>query len=394
MKIITFSSLYPNTEQPRHGIFVEERLHNLLRTDEVEARVVAPVPWFPFVSARFGDYARLARVPRTQTRIGLTVEYPRYPVIPKVGMTLAPLLMATALLGPVRRIQKEFGPDVVLDGHFLYPDGVAAAWLGRRLGLPVILTARGHDVTLYPQYAAPRAMIRWAVRQAFRTITVSEALREQLITIGAEPDKVVTLRNGVDLDRFHPVDREAARRRIGMSGTTLLSVGHLIERKGHEVIIEALPALEGVNHYVVGEGPLDSKLRQLAHDLGVEERVTFVGNVPQERLIDYYSAADALVLPSIREGMPNVVLEALACGTPVIAARCEGVPELLTTPAAGVLMTQRNAAGLVEAYGRLMTDYPERAQTRKHAETRGWEPTLTGLLAVIRGAGAGLAAGT
>lgn len=387
MKIITFSSLYPNAVQPRHGIFVEERLKNLLQTGKVEARVVAPVPWFPLAGKHLGHYAELARVPRTATRIGLTVEYPRYPVIPKIGMTLAPLLMATALLGPVKRIQKAFGPNVVLDAHYLYPDGVAAAWIGRQLGLPVILTARGNDVTLLPRYAAPRAMINWAVRQAFHVITVSEALREQLITLGTEPDKVITLRNGVDLERFHPVDREEARTRTGMSGTTLLSVGHLIERKGHEVIIAALPSLAGVNHYIVGEGPLESKLRKLANKLGVENRVTFVGNVSQQHLIDYYSAADALVLPSIREGMPNVVLEALACGTPVIAARCEGVPELLTTPAAGVLMEQRTADGLVEAYGRLMADYPERAKTREHAETLGWEPTIAGLLDVIRDAG-------
>jgi len=327
VKIITFSSLYPNAVQPRHGIFVEERLKNLLHTGKIEARVVAPVPWFPLASKRFGQYAELARVPRSQTRIGLTVEYPRYPVIPKIGMTLTPLLMATALLGPVKRIQKAFGSNIVLDAHYLYPDGVAAVWIGRQLGLPVILTARGNDVTLLPQYFAPRAMINWAVRHAFRVITVSEALREQLITLGTEPGKVITLRNGVDLARFHPVDHEEARARVGMSGTTLLSVGHLIERKGHEVIIESLPSLEGVNHYIVGEGPLEAKLRQLAHKLGVDDRVTFVGNVSQEHLIDYYSAADALVLPSMREGMPNVVLEALACGTPVIAARCEGVPE-------------------------------------------------------------------
>ncbi len=388
MKIITFSSLYPSTAQPRHGIFVEERLKKLCATGAVQARVVAPVPWFPFAGARFGHYADLARVPRTDTRIGLTVEYPRYPVIPKVGMTLAPALMAGALLGPVRRALKVFGPEVVLDGHFLYPDGVAAAWIGRRLGLPVILTARGNDVTLYPQYAAPRAMIKWAVNQAARVITVSEALREHLITLGTDAGKVITLRNGVDLDRFAPVDRDAARTRIGMAGTTLLSVGHLIERKGHEVAIEALPALEDVSLYIVGEGPLVKKLNQLAQDLGVAKRVTFVGNIAQDQLIEYYSAADALVLPSIREGMPNVVLEALACGTPVIAARCEGVPELLTVPAAGVLMEQRNAAGLTAAFNQLMANYPQRALTRQHAETLGWEPTIEGLLTVIRAAGA------
>ena len=128
MKIITFSSLYPNSEQPRHGIFVEERLKNLVRTGEVEARVMAPVPWFPSDHDRFGRYGEWARIPRTQTRNGLTVEYPRYPVIPRVGMTLAPLLMAAALLGPVRRLRDSFGSDVVLDAHYLYPDGVAAAW--------------------------------------------------------------------------------------------------------------------------------------------------------------------------------------------------------------------------------------------------------------------------
>jgi len=230
-------------------------------------------------------------------------------------------------------------------------------------------------------------MINWAVCQAARVITVSEALREHLIALGAEPGKVITLRNGVDLERFQPVNRDTARARIGMTGTTLLSVGNLVECKGHEVIIEALPSLDGVNLTIVGEGPLDAKLRGLAQGLGVADRVTFVGNVAQESLIDYYSAADALVLPSIREGMPNVVLEALACGTPVIAARCEGVPELLTTPAAGVLMSERNAAGLIDAYGQLMNDYPKREETRAHAETLGWESTINGLLGVIRDAG-------
>ena len=387
MKIITFSSLYPNTEQPRHGIFVEERLKNLVRSGEVEARVVAPVPWFPSTDARFGRYAEWARIPHTQTRNGLTVEYPRYPVIPKVGMTLAPLLMAAALLGPVRRLRDSFGPDVVLDGHYLYPDGVVAAWIARRLGLPVILTARGSDVAVLPQYRAPRVMIQWAVRQASRVITVSEALRGQLITLGAEPGKVIALRNGVDPNRFYPVDREAARERVGLSGTTLLSVGNLLECKGYELVIETLPALKGVNYCIVGDGPLGSQLRKLAQDLGVDKRVTFIGNVPQEQLIDYYSAADALVLPSLHEGMPNVVLESLACGTPVIATRCEGVPELLTTPAAGELMRQRNQQGLIEAYGRLMANYPQRDKTRAHAETLGWEPTIASLLTVIREAG-------
>ncbi len=386
MKIITFTNLFPSTVQPRHGIFVEERLQHLLRTGQIEARVIAPVPWFPFAGRRFGRYAELARVPKHEERANVSVTYPRYPVIPKVGMTVAPALMAAAMLGPVRRARDELGDGVVLDAHFLYPDGVAAAWIARRLGLPLILTARGNDVTLYPRYRAPRAMILRALRQAARVITVSEALRTQLIALGADPDAIVTLRNGVDLDRFQPAERMAARTKLGFTGPTLLSVGHLIERKGHSIVIEALPSLPDIRYCIIGEGPLEAKLRQLARNLGVADRVTFIGNIPQAQLVDYYSAADALALPSSREGMPNVVLESLACGTPVIAARCEGTPELITTPAAGVLMERRDTASFIDACTQLLNNVPERAAIRAHAETLGWSPTIAGLLDVIRDA--------
>lgn len=387
MKIITFTNLFPSAVQPRHGIFVEERLQQLLRTGQVEARVIAPVPWFPFASHRFGRYAELARVPRHEERGNVSVTYPRYPVIPKVGMTVAPALMAAALLGAVRRTRDELGDGVVLDAHFLYPDGVAAAWIARRLDLPLILTARGNDVTLYPRYRAPRAMILRAVRQAARVITVSEALRTQLIALGADAGSIVTLRNGVDLDRFRPADRATARANLGFTRPTLLSVGHLIERKGHEIVIEALASLPDIRYCIVGEGPLGEKLRHTARALGVADRVTFVGNIPQAELIDYYNAADALALPSSREGMPNVVLESLACGTPVIAARCEGTPELITVPAAGILMAQRDAASFVDACTQLLNNLPSSAATRAHAETLGWTPTIAGLLDVIRKAG-------
>lgn len=384
MKILTFTTLYPNATQPRHGVFVEQRLRHLVQSGEVEARVVAPVPWFPVGHSVLGKYASYARVTPQEERHGIPLWHPRYPAIPKAGMTLAPFLLATASAPVLRRISKEGFNFDLIDAHYFYPDGVAAIMLGRRLGKPVIITARGTDINLIPQYRLPRKMIQWAAAHAVGIVTVCQALKETLQELGVAPEKITVLRNGVDLDLFRPVDRQAQRATLGLSRTTLLSVGHLIERKGHDIAIRALAELPDVDLMIAGDGEEEAALRSLARALGVTERVRFFGAIPQERLKYYYGAADALVLASSREGWANVLLESMACGTPVIASRVWGTPEIVRSSEAGVLMPERSATGLVRAFRELFARYPGHAATRCYAEQFSWEETTRGQLTLFR----------
>ncbi len=378
LRIVTFTTLYPNNAQPHHGVFVENRLRNLVASGRIEARVVAPVPWFPFAHPRFGRYGDFARVTPRESRFGLPILHPRYPVLPKFGMSLAPALLYAASLPALKRLQAERDFDLI-DAHYLYPDGVAAIMLGKTLGKPVVLTARGTDVNLIPRYLLPRRMIRWAASRADAVITVAEALREALIALGVDPARVRTLRNGVDLAQFRPLDRQAARKDLGLGpGPVLLSVGHLIARKGHRLAIEALSGLPGYSLLIVGSGPERAALEEFARRLGLEARVRFLGAVPHERLAAIYSAADALVLASSREGMANVLLEALACGTPVVASREWGNPEIVADPVAGVLMPELSAAGVAAGVTELFRTLPSRDDVRAYAENFSWDATTSG----------------
>ena len=378
MKLLTFSTLYPNAEQPNHGIFVETRLRYLVASGKVESRVVAPVPWFPSSNDRFGHYAKLARVPRTEIRNGLSVAHPRYVVVPRVGMNLTPYLLAHSAKKEIGRILDEGYDFDAIDAHYFYPDGVAAVMLGKYFNRPVVITARGTDINLIPQFARPRKMILEAASQADGIITVCQALKDEMVGLGVQADKVTPLRNGVDLQRFQPMDRGAARAALGLERFTLLSVGLLDPRKAHDLIIKALPALPDVDLLIAGIGPEKKNLEQLARDLGVSDRVTLLGPLPQTELKTYYNAADALVLASSREGWANVLLEAMACGTPVVASNVWGTPEVVAAPEAGVLMPERTPEGLVRALGQLRADYPDHGATRRYAERFGWQPTTDG----------------
>lgn len=386
MRTITFSTLYPNGIAPRHGIFIEQRLRHLVSTGEVETRVVAPVPWFPFTHPVFGRYSAFARVPASEERHGLEIRHPHYPLLPKVGLSTAPLLMAAASR-PVLQEMIDQGFDFdVIDSHYLYPDGVAAILLGQWFGKPVTMTALGDDVITYPRYRIPRRLLLWGLRHAGGVSSVCQALKDKLIEWGASGDEVRVIVHGVDLDLFQPVDRDLVRRRLGLHGTVLLTVGHLTARKGHHLAIQALPELPGVTLLVVGDGWYAEGLRELAASSGVADRVRFLGHVDQEDLKDYYCAADALVLASSREGMANVLLESMACGTPVIATAVWGTPEAVNVPEAGVLMQERSAGALVEAARKLFAAWPDREATRRHAATFRWERTSAEHLEVLRGA--------
>lgn len=374
MKILVLSSLYPNDVQRRHGIFIEHRVGHVVQPED-EVRVVAPIPWFPSSNARFGHYADFAKAPHEAVRRGIPITYPRYPVVPKIGMTVAPWLMAAALYRHVARIRHEFDFDVI-DSYYLYPDGVAAGLLAKRFDRPFVMSALGTDVSLIPQHRAERAMILSAINRASATTAVAAALRDELLAIGAAPDKVCVVEHGVDLELFSPpVDRAALRARMGIAAPTVLSVGHLIDRKGHDFAIRAIATLPDVRLMIAGDGPREAALRALAESLGVSGRVDFLGHVDQHRLPDLYGAADVTASCSDREGIANVLLESLACGTPLVATPVWGSPEVVRVPEAGVLTADRSDAAIADGIARLLADLPDRAATRAYGERYDWRET-------------------
>lgn len=384
MRILTFSSLYPNAVQPSHGVFVENRLRELIKGGGVESRVLCPVPWAPWGAQFSSSYAIFRKIESHAVRHGISVSYPRFMLIPKIGMSAAPSTMFLSLYGKVRRLIRDGYDFDLIDAHYFYPDGVAAAMIGRLLKKPVVITSRGTDINLIPAYRIPRRQILWAARQASGLITVCQALKDTLVEMGVAPEKIHTLRNGVDLARFQPQNREAARAAFGAGGKTLLSIGHLIGRKGHDLVIQAMHMLPEYRLLIAGDGPERAHLDALAHSSGVAGRVKFLGALPPEQMTALYNAGDALILASSREGWANVLLEAMACGTPVVASNVWGTPEVVTSPAAGVLMRERTPEGVAEGVKALFRALPLRGETRRYAENFSWEATTRGQMALFR----------
>jgi teichuronic acid biosynthesis glycosyltransferase TuaC len=373
-RIVLFSSLYPSSVRPGHGIFVETRLRQLLAAGAVQARVVAPVPWFYSTDERHGEHALMARTPAQERWHGIDVAHPRYLLPPKVGMNVAPFVMALGAAPALRRLVEQGFDFDAIDAHYYYPDGVAAALLARHFDRPFVVTARGSDINLIGGYALPRRLMRWAAARATASIAVSAALAEAMTQLGIEGARV--LRNGVDLERFVALPQGPSRRQLGWpDAPTLIAVGNLVQNKGQHLAIEALAALPQWRLHLVGEGPQAAALRALAVRLGVADRVLFCGRVEPERLSEHYSAADILVLPSEREGAPNVVLEALACGVGVVASAVGGIPEVIDSPALGRLVEPRSAPALAAAVRELWAQGIDRAALRRHAQHFGWDAT-------------------
>jgi glycosyltransferase involved in cell wall biosynthesis len=375
VKLLTYTSLYPSAREPQHGVFVENRLRRIVAGGGVTARVVAPAPWFPMRGARFGRYGAFAEIPGRETRFGIDIRHPRYPVIPRIGMALAPRLMYAATRDLVRRLRDDATGFDLIDAHYFYPDGVAAALLGRALNRPVVISARGTDVNLIPDYPAPRRQILEAAAQASAIVAVSDALRRRMIEIGIAAGKITVLRNGVDTGLFAPVDACRVREQLGLARPTMVAVGNVLASKGQDVAIRALTLLDDMELLVVGTGADEPAFRALARQVGVADRVRFVGRVPHEELARYFGAADVSVLASMREGWPNVLLESMACGTPVVASNVGGVPEIVTSDDVGRIMTDRTPEALADAVRALRAARPDRARVRAHAMEFGWEET-------------------
>lgn len=354
IRLLTFTTLYPNVEQPTFGIFTENRLHDLVSSGRATSTVVAPVPWFPLPHTVFGRYGAYARIPRRDTRRGLTVHHLRYPLPPKVAMNVAPRSLYAATLPLVRSL----GPAIdLIEAQYFYPDGVVATWLARKLGLPVVITALGSDVNVLMDFPVPRRLMLEAAARADHLITGSAGLKDRLVELGVGAERIAVLRNGVDTRHYHPIERDAARRAVAMDGPLIVSVGNLLTLKGHDLTIAALARLPGVRLALVGDGPDRALFAEQASRLGVADRVRFVGRVPHAEVATWFAAADVSVLASQSEGWANVLLESMVCGTPVVASDIPGTREVVGPRESGLLVA-RTPEAIAEGIRAMLDDPP------------------------------------
>ncbi len=379
MRLLVYTTLYPSAARPRNGIFVEQRLRRLLETGAITADAVVPVPRCPPFDWFLGRYREQRRAPRTEERFGVAVRYPRFFTWPGLGRWLNPLLMALATRGTVARVLRDHPDSALIDAHFAFPDGVAAVILGSWLRRPVVITARGSDINVMPRSGAARRWLRWAGKRCSAIVAVSQALADAMLELGIAREKISVLRNGVDLKTFAALDRATVRRELELDGTILLSVGNLVPDKGHQLAIAALRDLPQAMLIVIGQGPHAGFLRRLATESGVASRVRWIPVLSQGELARYYTAADVTILMSRSEGTPNVLLESMACGTPVIATNVGGVPEVVTAKAAGLVLEEHTSAALTQAVLTILSDPPAPAATRGYAERFDWQPTTRAL---------------
>jgi glycosyltransferase involved in cell wall biosynthesis len=308
---------------------------------------------------------------------GLRVHHPRYFLLPKVWMPFHALSMFLGCLRLVAKLNREARFDCI-DAHFVYPDGLAAVLLGKVLGIPVTVSARGSDINLYPGYGLIRPMIQWTLEHAANVIAVSAALKDAMLALGASPSKIHVIPNGVDAERFRYVARSEARGKLKVPSNVeiLISVGALIPAKGHHLLIRAFaqvaPRHPDLQLHILGEGSYRPELEGLVRELGLKDKVQMPGKRPNEELQLWFNAATLSCLASAREGWPNVITESLACGTPVVATRVGGIPEILHKPELGVLVEQTVdsiASGLEKALSKSW----DREAISKLTRERTWE---------------------
>ena len=383
-RVLSLATLFPNAANPRFGVFVAKSLEALQRDTHWDVTVINPVGLPPVA---LGRYRALAGAAEDGREFGMAVHRPTFRLLPKIGGRLNPGLIAKAVLPLARRLHADHPFDLV-DAQFFYPDGPAAMIIARELGLPFSVKARGADIHYWGARAYGREALLETAREAAGVLAVCAALADDMATLGMARDTITVHYTGLDRDLFRPMDHVGLRARLGetfsipiASGDRLLvSVGALIERKGQSLVIKALADLAQARLLLVGKGEDETSLRALAKEVGVAERVHFLGSLAPTMLPPILSAADAMVLPSASEGLANAWIEALACGTPLVITDAGGAREVVTAPEAGVIVA-RNCRAIREGID-LVTRRPRSPETvAATVEKFSWEANAAALAA-------------
>jgi glycosyltransferase involved in cell wall biosynthesis len=389
--IVTFSSLFPSSAQPFAGIFIRERMFRVGRV--LPLSVVAPSPWFPgdALIRRFRPTYRI-RYPLHERQEGHDVWRPCFLSLPSAAKHFDGRSMALGAMPTLRRLRSSGRLDI-LDAHFGYPDGYAAVLAGRWLRVPVTITLRGTELR-HGRIPALRRRLTWALNGASRVFAVSESLRQIALSLGTPPERVRVVGNGVDLTKFRAVDKQEARRSLGLpiDAKVIISVGGLVERKGFHRVLDCMPALlqrfPRLVYLIVGgpsaEGDWSQRLAHQSERLGLGRHVRFLGALPSSELPLPLSAADVFVLATTNEGWANVFLEAMACELPVVTTSVGGNAEVVSDSSLGVIVPPDDPDRLTGTLCEALEREWDRGAIRRYAERNSWDGRIAVLVEEFR----------
>ena len=332
--IALVSNLYPSSVEKTRGIFTKQLTDSM--PEHVKITVVAPIPWRPDWSLK---PERI--VPYREEIDGVEVFHPRYLVTPKIFRCLYGWFFYLGVFPTLKKLQQAGKADII-STHWIYPDGVGSVLAAKKLHIPIALHALGCDINQTTKHFLRRLQIKYALGHANVNIVVSQALKHKLIQLGISEQKIKVILNGVNPKKFHPTPMAEARKTLALNPAEkyLLFIGNIQIEKGLSCLIDAVALIKDTPFtlLVVGSGRLESKIKEQIARLGIQSKVIFIGPVAHEMIPLYLSAANLLCLPSLREGCPNIVLESLSCGTPVLGSNVGAVPDMISKPEWGILV--------------------------------------------------------
>jgi len=387
LKILVITNLFPNNKEPNRGIFIKQAVHELARLCELQ--VVAPVPWMPKICSAQYIYADINQIEFID---GIKVYHPRWLVTPKICRSIYGFLFYLSLLRNIKKIQQDFYFDVIY-APWVYPDGFGSVLLGKCLNKPVILHALGCDVNQYTKYFIRRHLIAWALGKAKFIISVSKAIKDTIIKLGIRCDQIFVIPTGVNTAVFRNIDKTQCRHELGLSDDEkiILFVGSFEHVKGINYLLEAFVLfirryIPHVRLIMIGKGNMKAEIITFIEQNKLQQCVTIVGEVDHDNISTWMNAADIFCLPSIREGTPNVILEALACGKPIVATSVGGIPDILNRSGESILVPPRDAQSLAGAFERIFATSNEWKCFNVSAKVVSWKEHAEMIFDILKNA--------